>query len=69
MRNNQQHVANGEPAKQFDSVIPGIASLLNERQAARVLGVSPRTLWGLAARGRCRSSELARRQKGTTRTT
>lgn len=51
MKHNQRQVSNGEPARQFDSVMPGVVTLLNERQAARVLGVSPRTLWGLAARG------------------
>ena len=51
MKHNQRQVSNGEPARQFDSIMPGVVTLLNERQAARVLGVSPRTLWGLAARG------------------
>lgn len=49
MRNHRQ-AAGGERAGQMDAAIPA-ESLLNERQAARVLGVSPRTLWGLAARG------------------
>ena len=38
MKHNQRQVSNGEPAKQFDSVMPGVVTLLNERQAAVGLG-------------------------------
>jgi hypothetical protein len=47
MTQNQGPVSGGDRAKHVD----GTEALLNERQAARVLGVSPRTLWGLANRG------------------
>jgi len=50
MRQNQRQPDGGAraDAKAITSPVEG---LLNERQAARVLGVSPRTLWGLASRG------------------
>jgi hypothetical protein len=45
MTRNQQQVSSG--AGQLDAA-RRVENLLNEQQAARVLGVSPRTLWGLA---------------------
>lgn len=50
MTRNQRQASGGHPAIAEATTSP-VESLLNERQAARVLGVSPRTLWGLASRG------------------
>lgn len=44
-------------------VVPSGEGLLNERQAASFLGVSPRTLWGLAARGEIPFIRISRTAK------